>query len=358
MFGMGMAMGPVIGGVLVGAVGWRGIFWVNIPVGLCAIALTSVLVPESRARIAPANSVAQVLVIVILGSLVYAIIEGAYTDWRATTIRVLFAVAAVMSAVLIAWELRRKDPLIDLRYFRNPSFTAAVAIAVCAFADLGGFLFLTSIYLQDMQGDTVIDAGLHMLPTAAAMAICPFLAAWVTAKTAQRAPATAARRPDANAQHNLDVPVHRLLGQHGSPVDIRAVRHRYGHGQQPDQRRRGGGDAGQPGGPRIGHRIREPPGRASARRGGGWFGADRESTRTTARELHPGQSFRVAPAVLEFVRGRRRRSHHHARAGTPCENGGRVPPWATKLAASGATLAQPRRATDSPGADVAAAIAA
>ena len=184
MFGMGMAMGPVLGSVLVGAVGWRGIFWVNIPVGLCAIVLTSILVPESRASESRRpDSVAQALVIVILGSLVYAIIEGAYTDWRATTIRILFAVAAVMSAVLIAWELRRKDPLIDLRYFRNLSFTAAVAIAVCAFADLGAFLFLTSIYLQDIQGDTVIAAGLHMLPTAAAMAICPFLAAWVTAKT-------------------------------------------------------------------------------------------------------------------------------------------------------------------------------
>ncbi len=101
----------------------------------------------------------------------------------ATRIRLLFAVSVVMSALLVAWELRRKDPLIDLRYFRNPSFTAAVAIAICAFADLGAFLFLTSIYLQDVQGDSVIAAGLHMLPTAAGMAVCPFLAAWVTAKT-------------------------------------------------------------------------------------------------------------------------------------------------------------------------------
>ena len=183
-FGMGMALGPVIGSVLVGAVGWRGIFWVNIPVGLCAMVLTSILIPESRApESRKPDSVAQALVIVILGSLVYAIIEGAYTDWQAATIRILFGVAALMSAVLIVWELRRKDPLIDLRYFRNLSFTASVAIAVCAFADLGAFLFLTSIYLQDIQGDTVIAAGLHMLPTAAAMAVCPFLAAWVTAKT-------------------------------------------------------------------------------------------------------------------------------------------------------------------------------
>jgi EmrB/QacA subfamily drug resistance transporter len=184
MFGLGMALGPTVGGLLVGTVGWRGIFWVNIPVGLCAIALTSLVVPESRAAVPRrADPVAQVLVIAVLGSLVYAIIEGAYTDWRASRIRFLFIVAAVALAALAAWEWRRKEPLIELRHFRSRSFTAAVLIAVCAFADLGGFLFLTTIYLQDVRGSSVIHAGLHMLPTAAAMAVCPSLAAWVTAKT-------------------------------------------------------------------------------------------------------------------------------------------------------------------------------
>jgi len=184
MFGIGMALGPVVGGVLVGTVGWRGIFWVNVPVGICAIVLSSLFVPESRGPVSRRPDwTAQVLVIAILAALVYAIIEGAYTDWRATAIRSLFIVAVAMSAVLVVWELRRKDPLINLRYFRSLSFTAAVAIAVCAFADLGAFLFLTSIYLQVVQGFAVIPAGLHMLPTAAAMAICPSLAAWVTAKT-------------------------------------------------------------------------------------------------------------------------------------------------------------------------------
>jgi EmrB/QacA subfamily drug resistance transporter len=184
MFGLGMALGPAVGGVLVGTVGWRGIFWVNVPVGLCAIALASKFVPESRGPVArQPDSVAQALVIAILGSLIYAIIEGAYTDWRAAAIRHLFMVAAALSAVLVVWELRRKDPLIDLRYFRSRSFTAAVAIAVCAFADMGAFLFLTSIYLQDVHGATVISAGLHMLPTAVAMAICPSVAAWMSATT-------------------------------------------------------------------------------------------------------------------------------------------------------------------------------
>jgi EmrB/QacA subfamily drug resistance transporter len=183
MFGLGMALGPTIGGILVGTVGWRGIFWVNIPVGLCAIALTSRFVPESRASASRrSDPVAQVLVIVILGSLVYAIIEGAYTDWRASAIRGLFVIAGVTLAILAGWELHRKEPLIDVRYFRSRSFSAGVLIGICAFADLGGFLFLTSIYLQDVRGASVMQAGLHMLPTATAMAVCPSLASWVTAK--------------------------------------------------------------------------------------------------------------------------------------------------------------------------------
>jgi len=182
MFGLGMALGPALGGVLVGTVGWQGVFWVNIPVGLCAIALTARFVPESRAPVPRRpDPVGQALVIVVLGSVVYAIIEGAYTDWHETAIRGLFIVAGIALAGLTAWELRRRDPLIDLRYFRGRSFTAAVFIAVCAFADMGGFLFLSSIYLQDVRGSSAVHAGVYMLPAAFAMAVCPPVAASVTA---------------------------------------------------------------------------------------------------------------------------------------------------------------------------------
>jgi EmrB/QacA subfamily drug resistance transporter len=184
MYGLGMAAGPSLGGILISAVGWRGIFWANVPVGLCAIALATRIVPESRAaQPRRQDPVAQILVIVMFAALFWAIIEGAYTNWHATAIRGLFIVAATLVPVLITWELRRREPLIELRNFRSPSLSAAVVIAICAFADLGGFLFLTSIYLQDLRGFSVLDAGLHMLPTAVTMALCPSAAAWLTART-------------------------------------------------------------------------------------------------------------------------------------------------------------------------------
>ena len=190
VFGVSMALGPVIGGVLISSVGWRWIFWVNVPVGLAAIALTALFVPESRAaRPRRPDPVGQVLVIVMLGSLTYAIIEGPGTGWRSPEILGLFMLTAVTLGLLVAWELRRTDPLIDPRFFRSLPFAGSAVSAVCTFACLGGFLFLSTLYLQDVRGFSALQAGLRMLPAAAAMAICPFLATrMVTRRGSARVP--------------------------------------------------------------------------------------------------------------------------------------------------------------------------
>ena len=215
MFGVGMALGPALGGVLMGVFGWRAIFWVNIPVGLCAIALTSAFVPESRATASRRpDPVAQILVIVTMASLVYAIIEGAYTHWRTTTIHGLFIGAGVTLATLVVWEVRRKEPLIEVRSFRSRSLSAAVVIGTCSFANLGGFLFLTSIYLQDVRGSSATQAGLHMLPTAMAMALCPSLAAWMTRTTGS------ARLPLLLGGIALMLSAHLMSGLTASSADI------------------------------------------------------------------------------------------------------------------------------------------
>ena len=191
MFGVSMALGPVLGGILTSAVGWRSIFWVNVPIGLTAIALAARYIPASRpGALRRPDLVAQVLVIVMLGSLIYAIIEGARTGWREPGIRGLFGLAGVAFVVLVLWDLGRKDPLIDPRFFRNLPFTGAVLTGICAFGCLGGFLFLGTLYLQDTRGLPALDAGLHMLPAAAAMAVCPLLAARLAASNGLRVPLT------------------------------------------------------------------------------------------------------------------------------------------------------------------------
>jgi EmrB/QacA subfamily drug resistance transporter len=165
--GVSLALGPVLGGVLVGSIGWRAIFWINIPVGLAAVVLCARFVPESRAahprRVDP---VGQVLWMVVLASLTYAIIEGPKPGYLSAEILSLFAVTVVALASLISYERRRREPLIELRLFRSAPFAGATMIAVSAFAALGGFLFLNTLYLQDVRGLSALDAGLYTLPLA------------------------------------------------------------------------------------------------------------------------------------------------------------------------------------------------
>ncbi|MFI1399891.1 MFS transporter [Streptomyces sp. NPDC020681] len=162
--GISMAAGPLVGGVLVDSVGWRSIFWVNLPVGLAALLLTWRYVPESRApKARRPDPVGQLLVIGLLGSLTYAIIE---TDL------VFAGVAALCLAGLLLYEPRRAEPLIELRFFRSAPFSGATVIAVCAFASLGGFLFINTLYLQDVRGLSALDAGLYMLPMAGLTFVC------------------------------------------------------------------------------------------------------------------------------------------------------------------------------------------
>src|SRR6202161_2828947 len=171
-FALSVALGPVIGGVLVESVGWRGVFWVNIPIGLAAIALTARYVPESKApRPRRPDPAGQGLLIVMLGSLTYAIIEGPTDGWHSAEILGLFALAAVAAAAFIVLEMRRTEPVLDPRFFRSVPFTGAVLTAISAFGALGGFLFLATLYLQDVRDMSALDAGLHMLPMAVAMAV-------------------------------------------------------------------------------------------------------------------------------------------------------------------------------------------
>lgn len=151
-------------------VDWRAIFWINIPVGLVALALTMRFVPESRApeprRLDP---VGQLLVIVLLASLTYAIIEAPAAGWLSGQTLGLFVLATVALAALVPYETRREQPLIDPRFFRSLPFSGASMIAVCAFSALGAFLFINTLYLQEVRVPhlSAFAAGLCTLPIAA-----------------------------------------------------------------------------------------------------------------------------------------------------------------------------------------------
>ena len=165
--GVSLALGPVVGGALVDSAGWRSIFWINIPVGLLALVLTIRFVPESRApRPRRLDPVGEILVIVLLSSLTYAIIEAPSAGWASTQSIALFALAAAALTGLLLYERQRHEPLLELGFFRSVPFSSASATAVCAFAALGVFLFLNTLYLQDVRHLSALEAGLYTLPLA------------------------------------------------------------------------------------------------------------------------------------------------------------------------------------------------
>jgi EmrB/QacA subfamily drug resistance transporter len=173
VFGLSMAIGPLVGGVLTQSIGWRSIFWINAPIGLAAIVLTARFVPESRAAKARRfDPVGQALIVVALASLTSGVIDGRRVGWGSPMIAGSFAVAAAAVAFLIAYESRRVEPLIDLRFFRSVPFASATVVAVIAFSSLSGFLFLNSLYLQEARGLSASQAGLCTLPIAVSLVIC------------------------------------------------------------------------------------------------------------------------------------------------------------------------------------------
>ncbi|MFC0039177.1 MFS transporter [Actinomadura rayongensis] len=170
--GVSMAAGPIVGGLLVDGVGWRAIFWLNLPIGIAAFFLTGRFVPESRAeQPRRADPLGQLGAIVLLGGLSYAIIEGPGLGW--TDPRVLGAAVAALAALaaFVVHSHRAPEPLIDPRFFRSLPFSGATLIAVFGFAGFAGFMFLSNLYLQGVRGMSALHAGVYLLPMAALSAL-------------------------------------------------------------------------------------------------------------------------------------------------------------------------------------------
>src|SRR5215470_4124930 len=163
--GLALGLGPILGGFLVDSLGWRSIFWVNVPIVTAAIVGAALFVPESRAaRARRFDPVGQTLVMLVLGSVVYSIIESGGLGWTSPVILGLFAVAVLGVLGILVYEPRRVDPLLELRLFRSVPFSAAILMAIFGFCGFGAFLFVATLYLQDVRGMSVLTAGLCLLP--------------------------------------------------------------------------------------------------------------------------------------------------------------------------------------------------
>ena len=189
VIGLSMALGPLVGGVLVDAVGWRSVFWLNVPVVVAVVVLTARFVPESRApRPRRFDAAGQLLMIVLLAGVTFGIIEGPGRGWGSPLIVGSFVAAAAALVGLLLVESRRAEPLLDPRFFASVPFSAATLTAVAAFAAFAGFLFLNALYLQDVRGFSPLHAGLLTLPMAAMTALLPPISGRLVARSGTRLP--------------------------------------------------------------------------------------------------------------------------------------------------------------------------
>jgi EmrB/QacA subfamily drug resistance transporter len=169
--GLGVAVGPVTGGLLLAHFGWQSVFLGLVPVAVVAFFATRAWVPESSA---PEEARLDVPGLVVssaaIGLLVYTIIEAPARGWASGLTVAGFAGAAVLVAAFVAVERNRPRPMIDLTLFRTPAFSAASASVTVAFFALFGFIFLVTQYFQFLRGYGPLSTGVRILPVATTIA--------------------------------------------------------------------------------------------------------------------------------------------------------------------------------------------
>jgi DHA2 family multidrug resistance protein-like MFS transporter len=165
--GLGVALGPVTGGLLLEHFSWGSVFFATIPVAVLALALGGWLVPTSRDPAAPRLDLPGfVLSIAGVAAVVYTTIEAPARGWSAPVTLAGYGVGVAVLAVFAVWERRVGEPMLDVTLFRNIRFSAASFSITVAFFGLFGFIFLITQYFQIVHGYSPLSAGLRTLPFA------------------------------------------------------------------------------------------------------------------------------------------------------------------------------------------------
>jgi EmrB/QacA subfamily drug resistance transporter len=166
MSGLAIAVGPLVGGWLVEHVSWQSIFFINVPIGLLGLLMTTLVVRESRdlsrsRRLDPPGLVTGTAGLFFL---VYALIEGGARGWTDGLILGAFVLAAALLVAFFQIESRRESPMLPLSFFRIPTFAAANVVAAAVFFALFGTVFFLALYLQNIEGYSPVGAGIRLFP--------------------------------------------------------------------------------------------------------------------------------------------------------------------------------------------------
>jgi EmrB/QacA subfamily drug resistance transporter len=176
--GVGFAIGPIVGGLLLAHFWWGSVFLINVPIAIIGLACAVPLVPDSRnpAALAP-DAVGALLSIAGLGLILWAIIEAPVHGWSSAVVVGAGTAGLVVVAVFAAWERGTSHPMLDVQFFRARSFSGAISSVGLVMFGLVGGLFLLTQLLQFDLGYSALQAGERMLPVAATLAVVAPLSA-------------------------------------------------------------------------------------------------------------------------------------------------------------------------------------
>ncbi len=176
--GLAVAIGPLVGGAVVQGISWQWIFWLNVPIGLALIPLARLRLQESRGPNDSLDLPGVGLASVGLFGIVWGLVRGNQVGWGSAEIVFALVAGTVVLALFVLWELRTKEPMLPLRFFRNRTFTAANVASLLMFFGMFGSIFLLAQFFQTVQGYSPLQAGLRILPwTAMPIFVAPIAGA-------------------------------------------------------------------------------------------------------------------------------------------------------------------------------------
>ena len=191
--GVALAVGPVLGGLVVASLGWRWVFLLNVPLSGALIVLAAWLVPRGERAAAGGRLdwLGAVLATAGVAALAFALIEGHDRGWASLPILAAFAGGAATLVAFVAWELRRAEALVDVTLFARPAFAGASAAAFVVFFSFVGVIVYLSVYFQQVQGLSPVAAGLAISPIGVAVAVAAVLSGRLVGRIGERWPLVA-----------------------------------------------------------------------------------------------------------------------------------------------------------------------
>ena len=176
--GLAVAIGPLVGGAVVQGISWQWIFWLNVPIGLALIPLAALRLKESRGPNDALDLPGVGLASIGLFGIVWGLVRGNQVGWGSPEIVGALVLGSAVLALFVLWELRTKEPMLPLRFFRNRTFTAANVASLFMFFGMFGSIFLLAQFFQTVQGYSPLQAGLRILPwTAMPIFVAPIAGA-------------------------------------------------------------------------------------------------------------------------------------------------------------------------------------